>query len=63
MPTDEKLDQIIKILVLIILIFAVLFCLLILMDWLFGELGWDYIPGVGKGSGDTAFIPVFFKFT
>jgi hypothetical protein len=57
--TDEsmkKIDQLIKIFTLIILMFLVIFCVLLLMDWLFGELGWDYIPGVGKDSG-TGFIP------
>ncbi|MHA1907190.1 MAG: hypothetical protein ACW98Y_07835 [Candidatus Thorarchaeota archaeon] len=56
MPSDEtmvKIEQITKILLMFILIFILTFCFLLLMDWLFGEVGWDYIPGVGKGSGDT----------
>ncbi len=60
LTTDEKLDRIIKIFILLILMFVLIFCLLLLMDWLLGDFGWDYIPGVGKGSGDQAFISDFF---
>ena len=54
--TEKKIDLIIKLFTLIILMFVVIFCLLLLMDWLLGDFGWDYIPGVGKDSGNS-FIP------
>ncbi len=49
MSLAEKLNNIIRILVIIILIFGVIFSILLLMEWLIPFV--DYIPGIGEGSG------------
>ncbi len=60
--TMVKVENITKIFKLLVWMFIFIFCLLLLMDWLLGPFI-DYIPGVGRGSGDSAFIPVFFMWT
>ncbi len=50
-----KMDRRIIIIILIIIIIIAIY---LVLEW-FGIL--DFIPGVGKGSGDTAFLPDYIK--
>jgi hypothetical protein len=56
MSKEEKLASIKEILIIILLLFAVIFAFLLLLDW-FKII--DFIPGVGEGSG-VGFLPDFF---
>jgi len=60
MSKSEKLGVVKDILQIVLYLFAIIFAILLLLDW-FKII--DFIPGVGEGSGSgTAAILDYFKF-